>query len=160
MNQISFFRGEFAYLSNFHTPAWVSLNGVMYPSVEHAYQAAKTIDPSIRKRFLEKGLLPGGAKRLGRSLLVRPDWDSIKTNIMKSLVLQKFIKPELGDKLLGTEEKPLVEGNYWHDNFWGACLCSGCDNKHRQNHLGLILMETRDLLRKTSRDRWLSLLPR
>ena len=74
MKNINEFQGEFRWLSNFW-PAQVVLDGVVFPSVENAYQAAKTFIEN-RKDFID--CTPGQAKRLGKKVKIRPDWESIK----------------------------------------------------------------------------------
>lgn len=136
---ISEFRGEFRWLSNFW-PARVTLDGVVYPSVENAYQAAKTT-PEHRSPFLSCSA--ADAKKLGKTIPVRDDWDEVKTYIMGDLVTQKFAAgSELAQKLLATGARELVEGNDWDDTFWGVCRGKG------QNRLGKILMARRDQLAK------------
>jgi len=132
------FRGRYRFLSNF----WyvdVRHSGVVYPSIEHAYQAAKTILPLERKRILECNK-PGTAKRLGRQLTLRSNWESIKVNVMKELLRQKFstIKhPSLAKRLITTGNADLVEGNTWGDEFWGRYNGKG------ENMLGRLLMKIR-----------------
>lgn len=135
-NVISEFQGEFRFLSNFW-PAKVSLDGLTYPTVENAYQAAKTTSDS-RKEF--QHCSPGLAKRLGRVVRIRDDWDSIKLIVMKDLIAQKFADNTLGYRLLLTGTRELIEGNSWGDTFWGVCNGKG------ENHLGRILMERRSEL--------------
>jgi len=135
------FQGEYRWLSNFW-PSPVEYCGVVYPTVEHAYQAAKTLLPGERRRVREAET-PGKAKRLGATLTVRSDWEDIKLSVMLNLVRQKFSDPELGRKLLGTGDALLVEGNRWGDRFWGVDLRTGLG----ENHLGKILMRVRDELR-------------
>lgn len=132
---INSFKGQYAFLSNFH-PAEVELDGVIYPSVEAAYQAAKTFDQERRKLF--RTMTGAQAKKEGRKNVMRPDWDSVKLLIMTNLVKDKFIRnPELKEKLLATGDEELVEGNWWGDTFWGVCKGKG------ENHLGKILMKVR-----------------
>lgn len=135
---VNCFSGEYRFLSNFW-PARVIFDGLEYPTVENAYQAAKMLDSFDRKLFLS--IPPETAKRLGKRLMIRPDWDSIKVNIMEDLVYKKFSIPELGERLLGTGDDELVEGNTWGDVFWGVCRGQG------ENHLGKILMAVRSKLR-------------
>lgn len=138
MNEkIDRFEGEYRFLSNFY-PAEVELNGDMYSSVEHAYQAAKTIDPNKRKVIREANTA-GQAKRLGKYITLRVDWENIKLSVMEDLVRQKFTKhEELKKKLLQTDNKELIESNYWRDFFLGVCKGKG------QNYLGKILMKIRE----------------
>lgn len=138
---ITRFSDNFRFLSNFW-PCEIQFDGYTYPSVEHAYQAAKTLDPGERK-IIRACSTPGRAKRAGRKAHLRPDWDNVKLQIMSDLVTQKFTDPNLARKLRATSPKALIEGNNWHDNFWGICLCPKCKNIIGQNHLGTILMKTR-----------------
>ena len=136
--RIESFNGKYRFLSNFQ-PVQVTLDGVTYDSVEHAYQAAKTLDKDERAKF--KGVTPGESKRLGRSLVLREDWDSVKINIMRDLLTQKFKDEDLKTRLLETGDAELIEGNTWSDTFWGVCRGVGT------NWLGRLLMEIRSSLR-------------
>ena len=128
------------FLSNFW-PAEVKLDGAVYPTVEHAYQAAKTTDSAWRE-MIRAASNPGEAKKLGRNAPLREGWDDIKLEIMRTLVWQKFEDPYLRLKLLATGDQALIEGNTWGDTFWGVCNGVG------ENHLGLILMNIRDRVRE------------
>jgi hypothetical protein len=133
------FQHEYRFLSNFW-PASVQLQGLWFPTVEHAYQAAKTLD--IREREAISYLsTPGEAKRAGRYLLIRTDWEEVRLTIMESLIRQKFRSPSLRQKLLETGNAKLEEGNRWGDRFWGIY------NRQGENHLGKILMKIRDEIR-------------
>ena len=148
---ITSFRGDYRFLSNFY-PAEVRMSGMEYPTVEHAFQAAKTKDPNLRWKVRAAGT-PGEAKRMGKNLELRPDWEEIKLEVMLALVRYKFTHhPELAEKLLTTGNVTLVEGNDWGDTFWGACRKGfhGQAQLEGQNHLGLILMKVRDELRHNS----------
>lgn len=139
MSEIREFSGNHRFLSNFH-PAIVEYEGVTYPSVEHAYQAAKSLDPEEREIIRSSGSA-GMAKRLGRHATVREDWEDVKLEIMAELVYQKFSNDaDLTRKLLDTGDTVLVEGNWWGDRFWGVCNGIG------YNHLGQILMAVRKSL--------------
>lgn len=134
------FKGEYRFLSNFY-PAEVMFEEVLYPTVEHAYQAAKTLRTDMRLRIRDQAT-PGGAKREGREVVLREDWDYIKVDIMQDLVFKKFTThSDLREKLLATGDAELVEINHWHDTFWGMC------NKIGANRLGRILMKVRGDLR-------------
>lgn len=138
MSEISDFRGESRWLSNFHLVK-VELDGVPYSSTENAYQAAKTLDPDLRRVF--RTCTPSEAKRHGRLLALRPDWEAVKVPVMLDLLRQKFAHPELRAKLLATGDAQLIEGNWWNDTFWGVCRGIG------QNWLGRLLMQVRDEVR-------------
>jgi conserved hypothetical protein, ribA/ribD-fused len=137
---ITSFTKQYAFLSNFQG-CWIALDGVMYPSVEHAYQAAKTFDPNKREAIK---LVPRAyqAKILGRKVTIRPNWETLKLDIMKSLLRQKFSRDPFKKLLLETGDEELIEGNDWGDTFWGQSpLGVG------ENHLGRLLMEVRRELR-------------
>jgi ribA/ribD-fused uncharacterized protein len=139
---ISEFKGEHRYLSSFW-PVRVEYDGAIYPSVEHAYQAAKTLDPDERLS-IRYARTPGQAKRLGQEVTLRPDWEEMKVFIMLGLLKQKFAPgSELAEKLKATLPETLIEGNHWHDNFWGRCNCSRCEGVPAENNLGMCLMEVR-----------------
>jgi ribA/ribD-fused uncharacterized protein len=136
MNDIKEFLGPHRWLSNFW-PAPVVMDGDAYPTVEHAYQAAKTLDPGERKGIRDTAS-PGAAKRLGGFVTKRDDWDTIKLEVMRRLLLQKFAIPELRQKLLDTGDARIIEGNTWGDTFWGVCRGNGT------NHLGRLIEDIRE----------------
>ena len=136
------FSGTYRWLSNFW-PCTVTLDGEEYRSVEHAYQAAKTLDPEERLEFRRPDTTAAIAKQLGRHVTQRWDWPMARVAVMTQLTFQKFRDhPELGALLLATGDEELVEGNTWGDHFWGVCEGQGT------NHLGRILMTVRHVLRQ------------
>src|SRR5512146_1316947 len=138
------FEGAHRFLSNFY-PAPVTFEGLEFPSVEHAYQAAKATSLTVRARFstLAVPLLTAGqAKRAGRKVDLRADWEQVKLDIRRQLLRQKCAREPLRAMLLATGEALLVEGNCWHDNFFGVCSCPACGGRG-QNWLGRLLMEVR-----------------
>ena len=145
MEVINQFTGYYSFLSNFY-PCKVEYEGDIYPSVEHAYQAAKTFDKSERQK-IRNAKTPGLAKKLGRHVSLRPDWEDIKVTVMLQLLRSKFSQPELKQKLLDTGDAYLQEGNYWYDAFWGVDLRTGTG----KNVLGRLLMKIRDELRKDNK---------
>ncbi len=131
------------WMSNFYL-APIEYEGLTYPSSEHAYQAAKTTDENLRKLFTDPFMTPAKSKKVGRSLELRPNWDDIKAKIMLDIVRLKFLAhKDLRDKLVATGRAELVEGNTWHDNFFGDCRCQNCDDIEGKNWLGKILMQVR-----------------
>lgn len=135
-NVIKSFRGEHDFLSNFFQ-ASVEVDGVLYPTVEHAFQAAKTLNVEHR-RMIQQARTAGEAKKLGRRVALRRDWEEVKLGTLEGLVRQKFSNPGLSDKLASTFPANIVEGNYWHDTFYGVCFCERHDGTG-ENHLGIIL---------------------
>lgn len=140
------FKGTHEFLSNFY-PCRVVLAAELYPTLEHAFQATKTADVVERVEILS-AQTPGKAKRLGRAVNLRPDWEDVKVEVMRGLIEQKFgplLNPELVRALRLTGEALLVEGNYWHDNYWGVCFCEQCLGVG-ENVLGRLLMVRRSFI--------------
>lgn len=139
MNVIDTFDLDNRFLSNFYY-APITYNGVKYNSSEVAYQASKADNEIDRRKFI--CLTSPEAKRLGRKIKLRPDWDDVKDTIMYDVCLLKFTThPDLKEKLLSTGDAELIEGNWWGDTYWGVCNGVG------QNKLGKILMKIRSELR-------------
>lgn len=124
------FRDEYAFLSSMYM-CNVEYNGVVYPSAENAFQAAKCVSEEDKKIF--RTCTPVQAKRLGRRVQLRPDWNKERVHVMLHIVYNKFSQNvELKQKLLNITE-PIIEENTWNDTFWGVC------NNVGQNMLGKIL---------------------
>lgn len=133
----------------------VEYEGLTYPSSENAFQASKIYIPGDMDKTNKLRVLagftkvePNESKRIGGrhgSIELRPDWESVKDNIMYNIVKLKFNQhKELMTKLIATGDAQLVEGNYWHDNYWGRCSCERCIVRVKLNKLGKILMRIRD----------------
>lgn len=142
MNAITRFDGAHYFMSNFYgspieMPSWHAARGHVAPTLEHAFQAAKTSDPTSALAVLRAGS-PGQAKRLGRSLQLRPGWDDGRVVLMMALLRLKFAPgSELAGWLAQTAHTYLVEGNTWGDRYWGVCDGVG------ENWLGRSLMLVR-----------------
>ena len=135
--KIESFSGPYRFLSNFFRATnGVIFDGQEYPTVEHAYQAAKCAIPTDRLRFITG--TPTEAKRLGRIVLLREDWESVKESFMLDFLRQKFLGTDLTANLLATGDAELIEGNYWRDKYWGVC------NGEGKNRLGILLMQVRE----------------
>jgi len=134
------FKDQYTFLSNFY-PTYLEIGGKVFPTVEHAYQAAKTTDRDWQGKIMQ-AQTPGQAKKIGRQAPMREDWDEIKIELMRGLVYLKFAQnAQLQQQLIKTEDAILEEGNSWGDTFWGIYEGEG------ENNLGLILMEVRAMLR-------------
>lgn len=142
-NIINSFTGEYSFLSNFYkldNPVMDNDYNIKFYTVENAYQANKTLD--YDERILFSTVTPGKAKKLGKTVKLRDNWEAGKTLIMFNLLLQKFINnKDLFQKLIDTKDARLVEGNYWHDSFWGVDNNTGIGD----NILGKLLMQIRTL---------------
>ena len=149
-NEISAFRGPHDFLSNFYA-ADVEFEGAEYPTIEHAFQAAKSLDFAER-RAIKNAKTASEAKRMGRKIKRRADWFDISLVIMETLVRQKFTRyPELKSKLLETGDAKLIEGNNWNDRFYGAVYNTTSGEWVGENHLGKILMKVREDLKQEAK---------
>ena len=137
MEPIISFSGEYRWLSNF-SPVDVTLDGIQYKSIEHAYQSAKSDAPEW-KEFCQTHTA-GQVKRASREIEIIPEWNSKKLGIMKELLNQKFADQTYRDQLIATGIRRIVEGNNWGDVFWGVDSAT----MEGHNHLGKLIMEIRD----------------
>lgn len=133
------FDGQYRFLSNFYE-APLLFRGLVFENAEAAFHSQKC--PQQAKQF--QGLNASQAKRLGRQVVMRPDWDKVRDQVMYEVVFEKFSQnSEIREHLIATGEAMLVEGNTWNDRYWGVCNGIG------QNKLGKILMRVRsELLQK------------
>lgn len=137
------FEGPHRFLSNFYSSP-LELEGRRWPTVEHAYQAAKTTDRTAQEQ-IRTAATPGRAKRLGQQVTLRPNWDERRLVVMRRLVAAKFaVGSDLAGRLLATGDAELIEGNTWGDTFWGQVVRDGRPVGH--NHLGRLLMARRSEL--------------
>jgi ribA/ribD-fused uncharacterized protein len=146
---ITSFRDDYRFLSNFY-PSPVEYENYLYPTVEHAYQSLKSLDPTTRK-YIASCLTPSGAKYYAKKIPLRPDWNDVKLQIMYDLVYDKFTRHNnLTTKLLATYNRLLIEGNNHNDTYWGAVpervyIDGNFTTIYKgSNHLGKILMEVRE----------------
>ena len=137
---ITSFRGEYAFLSNFY-PHPIEIDGDIYPTNEHAFQALKTDDPAERQRVRE-AKTPASAKSLGKRVTLRAEWDTLRFEVMERLIRIKFADPEVSAKLLATGKRELIEGNTWRDTTYG-CIITKDGLWRGRNELGKILMRVR-----------------
>lgn len=132
-------------LSNFYYYPMI-IDGYEWKTVEHYYQASKSAAPEGYHEIRD-AVTAGAAKRMGRSVALRADWEAVKLGVMRTALEAKFVSGQpLGQWLLDTGDALLVEGNDWHDKFWGVCLCERC-GKVGQNWLGVMLHNRRAELR-------------
>lgn len=145
MTKITKFRGQNYFLSNFYQ-APVKYQGLFFANNEAAFQGAKVISTKQENQRLSfTSLIARDAKHKGRHVLLRSDWEKVKDQVMYDIVLDKFTRnQDLCDKLLATKDAELIEGNTWHDTYWGYDITK----KRGKNKLGKILMQVRQQLRK------------
>lgn len=145
MQAVHGFQGEYRFLSNFHhlnQPVMIDIDDqtLTCSTVEYGYQASKATNVEDAMYVLS-ATSPGDAKRRGREIVCRGDWEQIKLKVMFDLLVQKFKDPVLADKLIATDPMELVEVNRHGDRFWGTDI-----RLNGENNLGLLLMQVRDLL--------------
>jgi len=152
---ITRFSGKFSFLSNFYKVYVPYTHQVCktskicdekqfhsYPTLEGAFQAAKTLQPREIK-ILRTILDPADAKQFGQKVTLREDWEDVKERIMLHLLRHKFnptFYQRLSWKLIDTYPRRLCEGNDWGDRYWG------CDpmTLEGKNRLGVLLMQVRE----------------
>ena len=131
-----YFRNEYWFLSNMY-PCEIRVNGLVFTCAEACFQSFKTTDVNERKKF--QGIDGFKAKKLGRSVSLRSDWNDIRIEVMSRVIHAKFHQnSDLTKKLQDTGDLPIIEDNTWKDTFWGRCNGKG------HNLLGQILMSERD----------------
>lgn len=136
------FAGPYSFLSNFFV-APTKMEGVIWPTSEHAYQAMKTYNMRERRDILHCRT-PGQAKRKGQKVTRRADWLQVRDQVMADVVHAKFTDPTLRRYLLETDERELVEFNFHGDRYWGQVqTLSGLIG---ENRLGQIHMMERNSL--------------
>ena len=133
------FRKQYYFLSNMcPCSLGVAINGKIYKftCVEAAFQAHKC--PERADEF--ENIDSHTAKKLGRRVPLRADWEQVKDQIMLNLVTAKFMQnPDLHRRLRDIKGE-ITEENTWGDTYWGVCNGIG------ENHLGKILMQVRDVV--------------
>ena len=135
------FDGQYAFLSNFYSSPFI-YEGIVYPTNEHFFQAMKTLDIDERKK-IAAAETPGKAKRMGRNVQLRSDWEKVKVYYMELGLRLKFANKALAEKLIATGDEELIEGNWWCDQTWGSCNCPKHIRTPGRNLLGMLLMELR-----------------
>lgn len=135
------FEKEYKWLSNF-AEVPIVFEEATYPSVEHAYMAAKNEDREWKDLCADSSCSAAQIKRLGKTVELIPDWDTVRLEVMKWCLKQKFKQEPFRTLLLDTGDQNIQEGNYWGDKYWGICLKTGIG----ENHLGRIIMNIRDEL--------------
>lgn len=142
---ISEFKGKYSFLSNFY-PIDLRIGDRVWKSVEHYYQAMKCV-PFEYQEYIRSLETPAEAKRDGKLACLREDWEYIKETVMWRALKVKFSNIFLRRRLLETEGRMLIEGNFWHDTYWGRCGCKRCKGEG-ENRLGILLMKLREEIRR------------
>lgn len=147
---INSFRGGYDFLSNFYTLANPIVYGWMVARTsEHFFAALKTTERHMREWVLDAGNA-SVAKERGRAVVLRPDWNTgfDKTAMHLALILKFSANDDIRSRLIATGDKVLIEGNWWHDNYWGDCTCVKCTHIQGQNNLGILHTQVRLLFQQ------------
>ena len=121
--KITEFQGQYRFLSNFYMEP-IEYDGLIFSCNEAAFQAMKSLDRAKRAEFATLDAYQ--AKRKGRNIKLRKDWESVKDDIMYDICLAKFSQHEyLKNKLLLTGDAQLIEGNSWGDIYWAFAMTEG-----------------------------------
>ena len=134
------FQGEYRWLSNFW-PVNIKYNERNFTTLEHAFMSQKNLS-KVWQDFCSQEPDAKVVSKLGKEIMLRPDWDSIKVDLMKELVELKFSQDDLKEKLVATKNMEIQEGNTWGDTFWGVDL----ETQKGENLLGKIIMDARNKL--------------
>ena len=148
MQTISSFRGDYAFLSNFHIHPFI-YRGIEWLGSEWAYQAMKDTRQEIWQQIAQitdPKLVKKAGSRKGIAQL-RENWDVLKLGFMAEILDAKFSQPELAKMLDATGDAYLIEGNNWRDRYWGVFGKAG-----GRNWLGILLMARREFQRRNCRD--------
>ena len=143
---INKFRKEYGFLSNFY-PCEITLDGILYKSVENAYMSAKSDNPEWKEFCRTETAGDVKNKSHEDEFILVENWDDIKVKVMKKCLIQKFNTFPLKQKLLATENQNIVEGTEWHDTFWGVDL--KLNPNYGENMLGRLIMSIRSKLKKS-----------
>lgn len=158
-NIINSFKNEHSWLSNFY-PVKMYHEGIWYNSNEHFYVAHKfhkdavclvpdpyNPDNMITIHCRQFAATCEKPKQFGKTAKLPTNWDKgLKDQIMSLGLDIKFEIPAMKEKLLATKGIELIEGNTWHDNYWGNCTCKKCITIPGQNKLGKMIMAKRDAI--------------
>lgn len=138
--RIAIFKGKYAFLSNSYPCQVVGADGLLYPSVENAYQASKTEDWVLKMPYTQT-VPPNLAAQLGQSFKPSVEWTANRLSTMTAIVQDKFSRnSELKTKLLNTGDR-YIEYVTETDAYWGTVKGKG------ENNLGKILMDVRESLK-------------
>ncbi len=143
--RIRYFTAQYRFLSNFYASS-IRFGRYTYPTTEHLFQFLKSKPGSSWETAIRLARSPGKAKIAGQSLVLTVDWDDTRVAMMRLVLRLKFEDKHLVRRLKSTGTAKLIEGNTWHDNFWGDCTCKQCKGIVGKNMLGILLMDLRENL--------------
>lgn len=152
MERIDNFNSYFDFLNNDY-PTWVYFEGLLFPCVNAAYQAARSDKQHIREK-ISKIDTPQELWDIAINIEDPPNWVKERLRIMEMLLRDKFRRnKELRDKLKATGDRELIN-TYAEPSpsnfYWGVVNGKG------QNQLGRLLEAIRiDIMNNTDLEKWL-----
>lgn len=145
---INFYTPKYYVFNNFSAHS-IEYRGKLYPTSEHAYQAAKCTDP-VGQEAIRKARSPLQAKALANETYRTakdPDWGRKKVAVLEEILRAKLEQhPEAREALQESDGEEIVEDSPT-DYFWGE----GADGSG-QNMLGKLWMKLRDEFRVNQPD--------
>ncbi|GAB4001692.1 NADAR family protein [Glycomyces albus] len=139
---VNFYTPKYYVFNNFSAHV-IEFRGKLYPTSEHAYQAAKCTDP-VGQEAIRNARSPSLAKTLANETYRTakdPDWDRKKVAVLEQILRAKLAQhSEAQEALRETGDEEIVEDSPT-DYFWGE----GIDGSG-QNMLGKLWMKLRDEL--------------
>lgn len=120
----------------------IKIDDVTYPTAENAFQAMKCKKAKDRVAFVQ--MTPVEAKRAGKRVDLRSNWNKDRNKVMYHILWHKFTQnEELKKKLIATGKEKISHVNHWRDTYWGVYNGKGKDV------LGRMLMNIREKLQET-----------
>lgn len=142
---VGFYPREFYCFDNFSSFR-VLVDGVLYCTLEHAYQASKFLQsaPEIAEQIINAYSAHEAQKiAFANRDKQRKDWSEVKVEIMEKLVRLKVEQnPYVKQKLMQTKNYIICEDSP-KDAFWGIS-----PNRDGRNELGKIYMKIREDIKK------------
>lgn len=140
--QIFFYEHEYYIFSNFSSFA-IEWKGKIYPTSEHVYHSEKFEDENLKEQIKNcRSAHNAMYFAWANNDKSRKDWDEIKLEVMKEILIEKVNQhPYVKKKLLQSDNRELIEDS-WRDSYWGWG-----EDKKGENHLGKLWMEIRETLK-------------
>jgi ribA/ribD-fused uncharacterized protein len=138
---VFFYPKEFYVFDNFSS-FQVEYDGQLWPTSEHAFQAAKFkgFEPDVVQQVLEARSAHDAQKIAHKYKGKRnPDWEDVAEGIMKDILRCKVEQhPYVLKKLLESGDREIIEDS-WRDSEWGWG-----ENRDGENKLGKLWVEIRE----------------
>ena len=139
---IYFYNQWYDVLNNFSANT-VEIDGITYPTAEHAYQGAKCTDQRGKQEIVaaKSPLLAKKVSNQKYRSAKDPDWEAKKLSVMELILRAKLDQhQEVRDALIRSGDEAIAEDSPV-DAFWGR----GKDGKGK-NQLGKLWMKIRSEL--------------